>query len=98
MSIDSLRLLHLSDIHFKKLDFDIDHDLRNQLQRDVKELAEGKGSVQGVLITGDVAFSAKPEEYEIALDWLEKLCGQIHCPSSNVWTIPGNHDVDWRKI
>lgn len=96
MPKDTLRLLHLSDIHFKNKNFDPFDDLRNELEIDAEKLIDQR-DVDGILITGDIAFSGKKEEYYIALDWLDKLCKKIGCSFDSVWSIPGNHDVD-RKV
>ena len=59
-------------------------------QRDTKEL----GPVGGVLVTGDIAASHHNTEYARARVWLERLRAAIGCASRQVWTVPGNHDVD----
>lgn len=91
-------LVHLSDIHFNKAiagtAYDLDEDLRNELERDSVRMKDIAGQVQGVLITGDIGFSGAAEEYRTALAWLEDYCSKLGCPSQNVWCTPGNHDVD----
>lgn len=94
-----MNLLHLSDIHFRGGRsgdvYDLDEDLRNELERDaVRLLRERIGEIHGILVTGDIAFAGKKEEYDIAREWLEKLCDMLGCPRENVWVVPGNHDVD----
>ena len=91
----SLRLLHISDIHFSVDGWDEDADQRNELLRDLASLVEGEGPIDGVLVGGDIAFSAKPAEYEVAREWIDQVlavCGGLD--RSRVWTVPGNHDVD----
>lgn len=94
----ALRLLHLSDIHFSELSgatvHDIDADVRNELVRDATALSDEIGSLAGVLVTGDVAYSGKREEYQRAASWLLELCRAIDCSEENVSVVPGNHDVD----
>lgn len=92
---EKLVLLHLSDIHFRRHENgDPDEELRNELERDAARLIKRIGHVDGVLVTGDIAFSGKAREYDIAAEWLDRLCGLIGCPIQDVWVIPGNHDVD----
>lgn len=90
--------LHLSDIHFQKkisdTTFDLDRYLRKEVERDVIAMAKRLGNINGILITGDIAFSGLPEEYEKAAKWLETLCKLINCKPENVWPVPGNHDVN----
>lgn len=45
-------------------------------------------------MTGDLAFGAKEVEYASARKWLQTLSAKIGCPESQVWTVPGNHDID----
>jgi 3',5'-cyclic AMP phosphodiesterase CpdA len=91
-----MRLLHLSDIHFHGygLGWDEDVDQRDELIRDVERLVVGGGTVDGVLVGGDVAFSAQPSQYADAFGWLDRVCAVGGCDPSNVWVVPGNHDVD----
>jgi hypothetical protein len=95
---EPLNLLHLSDIPFHRgLSgdvYDLDNDLRNELERDVERMRQRLGVIHGVLVTGDIAFAGRKEEYETARAWLERLCDLLGCPRENVWTVPGNHDVD----
>lgn len=94
---EPLIFIHLSDIHFNKKGMDhyeLDRDLRDQIEIDVR-LMKGKfNSVRGVLISGDVAFAGRKEEYEVARSWLKTLCELAGCREQDLWCIPGNHDVD----
>ena len=102
MSPSRTVLLHLSDIHFVKdksgTRLDIDADVRNELLIDAQGLARDLGSVHGVVVSGDIAFAGKPEEYEIAVRWLAELANAVGCPPNRTWLTPGNHDVDWEQI
>ena len=94
----AFNILHLSDIHFKyQLDgtvHDLDHDVRNELEIDVRHVLEQTGTINAIVVTGDIAFAGKAEDYEVARTWLVKLCKAIGCETENVWVVPGNHDVD----
>ena len=97
MGRDQLIFVHLSDIHFTKKSgdsFDLDRDTRTQVENDLTTLLQAVGSPTGILVTGDVAYSGKRDEYDRATDWLSRLCDRIGCPPESVWVIPGNHDVD----
>lgn len=93
-----LTFLHLSDIHFshKGPNHSLDEDLRNELTRDIKTLIEEK-SITGILISGDISFSGKKSEFEIARSWIEELVKMTKCGTDNVRIVPGNHDVNWEK-
>jgi len=98
MSKEELVLLHLSDIHFRHgvsgETFDLDQDLRNELELDAQRLSQEVLGVDGIIISGDIAFAGRAEEYDLAFEWLQKLCGLVSCLPENVWMVPGNHDVD----
>ncbi|MEW5852493.1 MAG: metallophosphoesterase [Myxococcota bacterium] len=97
-----LWLLHLSDVHFNKHSdgtrFDLDKDLRDEVERDVGVLVQQLGSATGIIVTGDIAYSGARTEYEKAATWLDALCAIAKCPTDMVWTVPGNHDVDRKRI
>lgn len=97
----NLVFLHLSDIHFRRGSggrYDIDSDLRNELLLDVERTAADFGQVDGVLISGDIAFGGASDEYVRAREFLQKLAGKVGIPEVLVWCVPGNHDVDRKRI
>lgn len=50
--------------------------------------------VDAILVTGDIAFAAKEEEYKAAYKWLSELADACSCPMESVFVVPGNHDVN----
>jgi len=95
------RFLHLSDIHFgqEKDGTLVKHDhVRNALVKDVKKVAADRGPASRILVTGDVSYSGKIEEYKNATEWLEKLTKACGCEETHVSPIPGNHDCDLKGI
>lgn len=93
-----ISFIHLSDIHFNKNSgdiYDLDKDLRNEIQRDIKKMqSESIDKIDGILVCGDIAFSGDVIEYETALDFLKSLCIQLGIPETSVLCVPGNHDVN----
>lgn len=94
-----LAFVHLSDIHFgqeKGGDVIIHDDVKDCLIDDaVAQVAEHvRGPVAGVIVTGDVAFAGKSEEYTNAGKWLDKLAAELGCKKTAVQMVPGNHDID----
>lgn len=92
-------LLHLSDIHFRYPDCedpenDPEQAYRTVLVRDVRDRVRGLGPVRAILVTGDIAFQAKAEEFRAAKAWLDELSEVSGCPLERVFVVPGNHDVD----
>ena len=98
MDQSTINLVHLSDIHFYdfnsvKGEFDLNEDLRNELERDAEKHAKTFNHVDGIIVTGDMAFGGEKEQYTEVTSWLNKLRGLIGSPPPNIWVIPGNHDV-----
>lgn len=65
----SHRFVHISDLHFGQETHGTSpkHEaVRKALLKDVKQLAEKRGAATRVLVTGDVAFSGKTEEFKVA--------------------------------
>lgn len=92
-------LLHLSDIHFKKSDYnspmDVNQQLRQQLVSDASAMCRKLGKKPDVIIiSGDIAYAADPAEYDFAKSWLNHLCSACGVPLSSLFIIPGNHDVN----
>jgi hypothetical protein len=94
---EKLVFLHMSDIHFRHWsgdEWDVEDDLRNELLRDVQQVHLELGGVSGILVSGDIAFSGAPGEYEHAKAFLQDLCRRADVLDERVWCVPGNHDVD----
>lgn len=92
-------MLHISDIHFKSPDcldpwMDPDAPVRTRMMRDLTEQVQKQGKVGAILIGGDVAFKAAPDEYQTARAWIQQLAQISGCPKERIFVVPGNHDVD----
>jgi len=98
MSAEYLVFVHLSDLHIRGRDLgtahDLDADLRNELVRDLEAIREEIPPISAILVTGDIAFAGKEEEYAAARGWLRALCDRLGVDVDAVRTVPGNHDVD----
>ncbi|MDD2477252.1 MAG: metallophosphoesterase [Dysgonamonadaceae bacterium] len=96
--MNELSFIHLSDIHFVKSSndpSDIDKDLRDAIITDLEINArENLENVAGILVTGDIAFSGSRKEYEIAKEYLNRVCNVFYINPSDVYCVPGNHDVN----
>jgi hypothetical protein len=98
-----LSFLHLSDIHFRKGRMgdahDVDNDVRNELERDLRTLmATRVQKLDGIIVSGDIAFGGQPEEFDYGRGWIERIAELVNCPLSAIMTTPGNHDVDRDSI
>lgn len=93
-------LLHISDIHFRephclRPGIDPDRVYRTRLIQDLRvELNKLGQNVSAILIGGDVAFKAHPDEYAAAEVWIKELADTVGCSLERVYVVPGNHDVD----
>jgi GTPase-associated adaptor domain-containing protein/calcineurin-like phosphoesterase family protein len=99
MAQTGLNFIHLSDIHLVKdfsdiSNYDLDLGLRQAILRDIDRMRPSFEDIAGVLISGDIAFAGKLDEYERATAWLNEICDRAKCDRGLVWCVPGNHDVD----
>ena len=75
-------LVHLSDLHFGKVDSTLLEPLRALVHRIAPDV---------VVVSGDLTQRAKSEEFEQAKQWLDTLPGpQI--------IVPGNHDISLYNV
>lgn len=75
-------LVHLSDLHFGKVDEQLLAPLRALVQRIAPDV---------VVVSGDLTQRAKSEQFEAARAWLDTLPGpQI--------IVPGNHDISLYNV
>ncbi len=91
--------IHLSDIHFGQekdggLVFINDDAKRRLLDDAAAEIAKLGRSASGIIVTGDIAYSAKRDEYVKAGEWLDQLAARIGCSRLDIQMVPGNHDID----
>jgi hypothetical protein len=85
--------IHLSDLHFGAgtTGYRFDHKaVMRAIERDVA----ARGGVDRVFVTGDIAFSARPEEYAEARSWLERILKTAGMGLDRIRFVPGNHDID----
>jgi 3',5'-cyclic AMP phosphodiesterase CpdA len=75
-------LVHLSDLHFGRVDAALLDPLRDVVERIAPDV---------VVVSGDLTQRAKSEEFEAARAWLDTLPGpQI--------IVPGNHDISLYNV
>ena len=88
MSTRDLRVLYAARVAEALLE-----DL-TKLRQDERELA----NLDLIFLTGDIAYSGKPEEYRLALHFLTRLRRKMGVSKRRMFVIPGNHDVDRASI
>jgi predicted MPP superfamily phosphohydrolase len=95
--IDRLTWLHVSDFHFKGEGDHFSETVACQaLLADVEARAQKHGPISFVLVSGDIAFSGQPAEYERAAEFMNELSRRLSIDPARFFFIPGNHDVDRR--
>jgi predicted MPP superfamily phosphohydrolase len=95
--------VHLSDIHFgqeKGGEVKIHDDIKECLIDDVRLVAESleSGRAAGIIVTGDIAYGGRVEEYKAAADWLDKVAEAAGCNIFDIQVVPGNHDINRDEI
>lgn len=95
-----LRWLHLSDLHFSSDERWERRTVLQSLLRLCKDELVAKGlGPHLVLVTGDVASSGKPVEYEQAEAFFHELMDTLGLKArDHLFIVPGNHDVDRGRI
>lgn len=58
----------------------------------------GKYPADGIIVTGDIAYAGKAEQYKAAGEWLDRLAAAVGCLKTSVHLVPGNHDIDRDEI
>lgn len=90
----SVTWLHISDFHIRAGDpYDRDVVLR-ALVASVRDHRERGKTPNLIFATGDIAYSGKSIEYEIATTFFDALLGAAGLDRRSLFVIPGNHDVD----
>lgn len=95
--------IHLSDIHFgQEKDGGrvvTNGDAKKRLLEDAgAQLRELRTQASGIIVTGDIAYSARYEEYVEAGEWLDQLAECVGCNRLAIQMVPGNHDIDRAAI
>lgn len=96
----TLTWLHLSDLHMRRDELDnlrvVLKALWNDLPAQIDKLG---GRLDFIAFTGDIAYSGKAEEYELAGEnFFQPLLKTTGLSRAKLFIVPGNHDVDWRAI
>ncbi len=97
-----IRFLHVSDFHLKGKRKRVESFDQDQV---TESMAEYVGRLAGdglaldfVVVTGDLAFQAREEEYEAAGKMCGDLLGAVSLNKDRLFVVPGNHDVDRGKV
>jgi len=95
-----LKFLHLSDLHITTTDagtqFDGDIKIREALMVDLGK--EDRNQFDAILVTGDVAYHGRADEFARAKAWLEDVRKATGSSPESLFVVPGNHDVNQATV
>ena len=90
-----LSWLHISDLHIESEgDSFSQQQACRALTRHLDNPGESLPQIQFVLVTGDVAYSGRGEQYVLAEDIFCALSTTLGVSQDKFFFVPGNHDVD----
>ncbi|MCG6868617.1 MAG: SIR2 family protein [Gammaproteobacteria bacterium] len=91
--------LHLSDLHIRAGDQYDQQVALSPLLGDLTAIVEqGRQDFDCIFVTGDVAYSGRAEEYEVATKFFRSLSSATAVPTGRIYCVPGNHDVDRSRL
>jgi predicted phosphodiesterase len=85
--------LHISDIHMRPRDA-WSQDVVLQALADDIQRRRRDNLPDFILVSGDLAFSGKAEEYALIPTFFDALSAASGVPRERIFCIPGNHDID----
>jgi 3',5'-cyclic AMP phosphodiesterase CpdA len=95
--MSSITWLHISDFHFSESQSYEESIVVQALLRDLANWDKFTRKVDHldfVFLTGDIAFSGQAAEYHLASRFLDDLRRITHVRKSQLFLVPGNHDVN----
>ncbi len=86
--------LHLSDLHIADVSYDQDIVLSQLLE----QLSKKSLNADCIFVTGDITRSGQKAEFLQAKRFLDKLLELLNLSKNKIFFVPGNHDIDWKKL
>jgi predicted MPP superfamily phosphohydrolase len=94
-----VRILHLSDFHFRPSTTWDASTVLGRLSVDIARLARTGLAPDIIVLTGDIAYSGKRAEYDLARTWITtELLPAAGVGADRLVIVPGNHDVDRSRV
>lgn len=89
-----IRWMHMSDIHMRISDaWSQDVVLKALCDHVAQQRADGI-TLDFILVTGDLTFSGKTDEYKLTASFFDALSAVSGVAKDKIFCIPGNHDID----
>ena len=93
--LDKISWLHISDFHFRAGGDSFSQEVScDALVHDIPSRLSDEFPLQFIVVTGDIAFSGKASEYELASAFFAALLDKLGLDAGRLSIVPGNHDVD----
>ena len=86
--------LHISDLHFRAGNEWAQDVVLKAMCHQIEQLHQSGTHFDFALVTGDIAFSGKTEEYTLAEHFFTHLEQASGIPIAHIFCVPGNHDID----
>lgn len=96
MKNNTTKILWVSDIHIKENEFN-DYEINTYFVEMIKFIHKEYPILEYIIISGDIAFSGKTEEYNLFNEHFIKNIKTIY-PNIIILSIPGNHDIIWDQL
>ena len=97
-------ILHLSDLHFNDLKHGFAMGPETEAKKRLSTIIHRTIATKfkdvppaAIIVSGDLTYFAKPEEYEVAHEFLRTLRSAWGLDTHQFVVIPGNHDIAWEK-
>lgn len=97
---DTITILHASDFHVKEDEGDPlshSHDIRALFVFDAEQKAKELGAPTVMIFSGDIAFSGKAEQYDVARCMFTDILKRLNLKDQRILVVPGNHDINRPK-
>ena len=88
-----IRWLHISDIHMRPRD-EWSQNVALQAMHEDIERQRANSAIDFILVSGDLAYSGKAEEYVLVGQFFDDLATASGVQKDRIFCIPGNHDID----
>jgi len=87
--------LLISDLHLKSTQSKWNQNVvLRDMVRDIEKRKVDFQNISFMIVSGDLAYGGKPEEYLLVETFLDDLIGVLGLSRSDVFMVPGNHDID----
>ena len=83
-----IRWLHVSDIHLRASTVWSQDVVLTAMCKQIEEQRAQEILIDFILLTGDIVFSGKAEEYALAADFVNALCTASGVPKDRVFCVP----------